>query len=287
MATYDPSKTGNYYILGDSSTEGVHLIEQDRNFNTSMGGLLPEQPQESLSLIHHVLDVACGPGGWALELAQANPHMEVTGIDISPHMIEYAKAQARASGLDNARFLVGNITQPLSFPDESFDLVNARHIEEVIPFTTFPPLFKEMFRITRRRGIIRITGSEWGVTNSFAYETLMRKLLRASRLAGLDFSVDGRNISITPWLRRFLHDVGCVNIQERPSFLDFSAGAELHDSGYRDLTLAFELMEPFLVGVGVAAPQEFEELKLRLSLEMLEDSFCGIVYTLTAWGQKP
>lgn len=284
---YDPSKTGNYYILGDSSTEGVHLIEQDQNFNTSMGGLLPEQTEEALQHFHHVLDLACGPGGWALELAQAHAHMQVTGMDISSHMIEYANVQARASGLDNARFKVGNITEPLDFPDESFDLVNTRHIEEVIPFTAFPPLFQEIYRVTRRGGLIRITGSEWGVTNSFAYETLMRQLLRASRIVGLDFSADGRNIGIAPWLRRFLREVGCVNIQERPSFLDCSAGAKLHDSGYRDLTLAFELMQPFLVGVGVTAPQEFEDLKQRLSVEMLEDSFRGIIYTLTAWGQKP
>lgn len=287
METYDPARTKNWYILGDSSTEGVHLIEQDVNFNTSMGGLLPEQSQESLSGISHVLDVACGPGGWALELAQAHPHMHVTGMDISSNMIEYANAQARASGLDNVTFKVGNITEPLDFPDASFDLVNARHIEEVIPVTTFPPLFRELYRISSRGGIIRITGSEWGVTNSFAYETLMRQLLRASRIAGLDFSADGRNIGIAPWLRRFLRDVGCVNIQERPSFLDFSAGAPQQAGGYRDLTLAFELMQPFLVGVGVVAAQEFEELKQRLAVEMAEDSFRGIVYTLTAWGQKP
>lgn len=287
MGTYDPSQTGNYYILGESNAEMVHLIVQDRNFNTSMGGLLPEQPQEFISRIHHVLDVACGPGGWALELAQAYPHLQVTGIDISAGMIDYAHVLARASGLDNVSFRVGNITEPLGFPDDSFDLVNARHIEEVIPVTAFPPLFKEMFRVTRPGGTIRITGSEWGVTNSFAYETLMRQLLRASRIVGLDFSADGRNISISPWLSRFLQDAGCVNIQERPSFLDCSAGAQLHDSGYRDLTLAFELMKPFLVGVGVTVPQESEHLNQRLSLEMLEDSFRGIIYTLTTWGQKP
>ena len=287
METYDPSQTGNYYILGDSTTEMVRLIEQDRNFNISMGGRLPEQSEESLAHFHQVLDVACGPGGWALEVAQTYPHMQVIGVDISDGMIEYANAQAHASGLDNAHFQVGNITEPLAFADDAFDLVNARHIELVIPVAAFPPLFKELFRVTKPGGTIRITGSEWGVTNSFAYETLMRQLLGASRIAGLDFSADGRNIGISPWLRRFLRDAGCVNIQERPSFLDCSAGAKLHDRGSRDLTLAFELMRPFLVGVGVTAPQEFEHLKQRLSPEMLEDSFRGIIYTLTAWGQKP
>ena len=287
METYDPSQTGNYYILGDTNAEMVHLIEDDRNFNTSMGGLLPEQPEEFIPRIHHVLDVACGPGGWALELAQLYPHMQVTGIDISAGMIDYANTLAHASGLDNVSFRVGNILEPLDFPDDSFDLVNARHIEDVIPVAAFPPLFKEMVRVTRPGGTTRITGSEWGVTNSFAYETLMRLVLRAVRITGLDFSADSRNISIAMWLSHFLRDAGCVNIQERPSFFDLSAGAKLHDSGYRDLTLAFELMSPFLVGVGVTVPQEVEQLKRRLSLEMLEDSFRGIIYTLTAWGQKP
>src|SRR2546421_7364821 len=273
MEIYDPSQSGNYYILGDSNTEMVHLIEQDRNFNTSMGGLFPEQSKEYLSSIHHVLDIACGPGGWALEVAQAYPHMQVTGVDISAGMVDYATVQAHASGLDNVSFKVGNIAEPLDFANESFDLVNARHIEEVIPVTAFAPLFKEMFRISRHDGTIRITGSEWGVTNSPAYETLMERLLRASRIAELDFSADGRNIGISPWLHRFLRDAGCVNVQEKPSFLDCSAGAKLHQSGYRDLTLAFELMRPFLIGVGVAAPEEFDQLLRQLSLEMLEESF--------------
>src|SRR3989442_10631180 len=124
METYDPAKTKNWYILGDSSTEGVHLIEQDVNFNTSMGGLLPEQSQESLSHISHVLDVACGPGGWALELSQAHAHMQVTGIDISANMIENVNAQAHASGLDKVSFYMGKITEHLVFSHSSFDLVN-------------------------------------------------------------------------------------------------------------------------------------------------------------------
>ncbi len=32
MATYDPSQTGNYYILGDTDAETVHLIEVEGKF---------------------------------------------------------------------------------------------------------------------------------------------------------------------------------------------------------------------------------------------------------------
>jgi SAM-dependent methyltransferase len=287
MATYDPSQTGNYYILGDTDAETVHLVEVDKYFNRSIGGLLPEQPEQSLSRIHRVLDIACGPGGWVLELAQAYPHMQVTGFDISEKMIGYARTLARANKFDNAQFQVASAMDPLDFPDDSFDLVNTRHIEEVIPVSAFAPLFKEMFRITRPGGIVRITGSEWGVTNSFAFEQLIQLIFRAAQIAGLDFSPDGRNTSITPRLYHFLRDVGCVNVQERPSFMDFSAGSGFSHEGFQLWSMSYELIEPFFLGTGVTTKEELEQLRRRLSIEMLEDSFRGIIYTLTAWGQKP
>src|SRR5947209_10937849 len=113
----------------------VHSIEQDLNFTKAIGGLLPQQsapPHEG-----NVLDIACGPGGWALEMAQAYPSVQVTGIDISPGMIDYANAQAHASGLDNVKFQVATITDPLTFADDTFDLINMRHLEMVIPRTTW------------------------------------------------------------------------------------------------------------------------------------------------------
>ncbi|HEX6557672.1 MAG TPA: methyltransferase domain-containing protein [Ktedonobacteraceae bacterium] len=288
MATYDPSGSGNYYILGDSQAEAVHLIEQDRNFTKSMGGLLPEQSEQSIARLHDVLDLACGPGGWVLEMAQAYPHLQVTGLDISQGMVAYARLQAQAGGFDNAHFIAGNITTlPLPFPNASFDLVNTRHIEEVIPAASFPPLLQEMVRITRPGGIIRMTGSEWGVTTSAAYEQLMDMLLQASQRVGLNLSADGRNLGVSPWLHRLLQDAGCINIQERASALDFSAGAEQQQSGYQDLTVAFALMNPFLTGVGVTTQDEFDRVYQQLTMEMSEERFCGLVYTLTVWGQKP
>jgi ubiquinone/menaquinone biosynthesis C-methylase UbiE len=253
-----------------------------------MGGLLPEQSEHTIAHLHDALDLACGPGGWVLELAQAYPHLQVTGLDISEAMIAYARLEAQAGGLDNAHFTTANITTlPLPFPEASFDLVNTRHIEEVIPAASFLPLVQEMVRITRPGGTIRMTGSEWGVTTSAAYEQLMVLLLQASERVGISLSADGRNLGIAPRLQRFLHEAGCVNIQERASALDFSAGAEQQLSGYRDLTVAFALMQPFLTGVGVTTQDKFEQLYQQLTVEMSEERFCGLVYTLTVWGQKP
>lgn len=287
MEAYEPSQTRNYYILGDSQAEMVHLIEIDRYFNKAMGGLLPEQPEQALSRIHDVLDVACGPGGWALDVAQAFPHVQVTGIDISQGMIDYARVQVHASRLDNAQFQVANAIDPFTFPDNSFDLVNARQIEGVIPTATWPALLKEMVRVTRPGGTIRVTGSEWGVGNSPTHEKLQRLMLRAWHAAGLNHSPDERNYGISAMLGRYLQDAGCVNIQERPSIMDISAGSAFNQGGYQIFVLTYEIIGPFFLSTGVTTAQELEQMKHHLSLEILENSFRGIIYTLTAWGQKP
>src|SRR5260370_27314523 len=111
---------------GPGVSERVPWIEKARHFNQAMGGLLAEQAESVLSTVRSVLDVACGPGGWALDLAQQYPDIQAVGVDIDEGMIEYANTMARASGLDNALFRVMDASKPLDFPDGSFDLVNAR-----------------------------------------------------------------------------------------------------------------------------------------------------------------
>jgi SAM-dependent methyltransferase len=288
MATYEPERTRNFYLLGDTQAEMVQLISLDQLFTKAMGGLLPEQSEQTIEELHDVLDIGCGPGGWVLEMAYANPDMQATGIDISPGMIDYANTLAHANGLDNARFHVANAVDPLDFPDASFDLVNARQLEGVIPAAAWPGLLKEMVRVSRPGGIIRITSVEWeGVTNSAAFQTLEGMMILGAKRAGLNLIPDERMLGATVMLNRYLRDAGCVNIQERPSIMDFSAGSEFYQPMTQQWVIVFELVEPFLLGTGVTTKPELDRLRHQFSIEMLEDSFQGILYTLTVWGEKP
>ncbi len=112
-----------------------------------MGGLCPEIID--FSGIKNVLDIACGPGGWALDVALAHPEVEVIGIDISETMVRYARAFARVQGLDNARFSTMDVLQPLDFPDGAFDLVNARFLAAVLPAEAWPEVVGEYVRVLR------------------------------------------------------------------------------------------------------------------------------------------
>src|SRR2546426_4381475 len=121
-----PRNQNTYVLDSESAAEMARLISQDHLVTEHMGGLLAERP--NFSHIHRVVDIACGPGGWAQEVAFAHPNIEVVGIDISKTMIEYANAQAEVQNLTNLEFLVMDVHSPLEFPDESFDLVNARFL---------------------------------------------------------------------------------------------------------------------------------------------------------------
>jgi ubiquinone/menaquinone biosynthesis C-methylase UbiE len=71
-----------------------------------------------------VLDVACGPGVLACAFAQVAHH--VAGIDLTPAMIDRAKALQQAHGLANLTWRIGHVL-PLPFTDASFSLVFTRY----------------------------------------------------------------------------------------------------------------------------------------------------------------
>jgi ubiquinone/menaquinone biosynthesis C-methylase UbiE len=71
-----------------------------------------------------VLDVACGPGVLTCAFAQVAHH--VTGIDLTPAMVEQARGLQQSHGLTNMTWHIGNVF-PLPFPDASFSLVFTRY----------------------------------------------------------------------------------------------------------------------------------------------------------------
>jgi len=286
MATHiDPPDSDSVYFNDpENVAEMARLLGQDHYITKGMGGLLSERPD--LSGIHRILDVACGPGGWALEVASTYPEIEVVGGDISRAMISYANTQVRVQGLNNASFKVMDIQKPLNFPNGSFDLVNARFIN-FLPAAAWPELMHEVGRITRPGGTIRLTESEWWYfTNSPSLENLNAMIIRALKLQGESFSQSGRFTGVLPMLGRFLLDAGCVNINYRSHVIDYSYGAEAHEGFRHDASIVFKLFQPFIVRMGVATQEEVSQLYEQMQLEMVKDDFRGLMLPLTAWGEK-
>jgi SAM-dependent methyltransferase len=77
------------------------------------------------------LDVATGPGRFAIELARGGA--DVTAVDISSAMVERARANATREGVqDRVRFQVGDAAE-LSFPEASFDVVSIMEVLVHLP----------------------------------------------------------------------------------------------------------------------------------------------------------
>src|SRR5262245_5758702 len=66
-----------------------------------------------------VLDVGCGTGPVAIAAARAGA--KVTGVDLTPDLLEHAKENARIAQVD-IPWHVGDVEE-LPFPDGSFDVV--------------------------------------------------------------------------------------------------------------------------------------------------------------------
>ncbi len=286
MATTGDSSGGEagYFNDPESAAEMARLLEQDRLITAGMGGLFSER--SDLKGIQRLLDVACGPGGWALQVARSYPDIEVVGVDISRIMIDYANAQARQQGLGNASFRVMDIRQALDFPDASFDLVNARFLN-FLPASAWYPLMQEFGRITRAGGVARLTESEWWYySTSPALEMLNSLLIRALKQQGDSFSQSGRFTGILPMLGHFLRQADCLAVSYKPHVIDYSFGSPAYEGFRRDAAAVFKLFQPFLVRTAVATQAEVDLLYQHMQTEMQREGFRGLLFPLTAWGQK-
>ena len=103
-----------------------------------------------------LLDVACGRGA-VMRAAAARGVSRLTGIDVSPTMVELAAADLRAAGVTDADLRVMD-AENLDFPDASFDAVIAAF---ALFFLPDPARAMDGFhRVLRPGGIVAV--STWG-----------------------------------------------------------------------------------------------------------------------------
>jgi len=70
-----------------------------------------------------ILDVGCGFGSVAIEIAKVFPDTEITGIDLSEPLLEMALGLAKQAGITHQITLKTGDVQEMEFSDDSFDVV--------------------------------------------------------------------------------------------------------------------------------------------------------------------
>jgi len=101
-----------------------------------------------------VLDVGSGAGTDSLVAAQmVGSTGSVTGIDMTPEMLDKARAAAAAMGVGNVTFLEAD-AERLPFDDHAFDVVVSNGVIDLIPDKD--AVFSEIFRVLAPGGRIQI-----------------------------------------------------------------------------------------------------------------------------------
>lgn len=105
-----------------------------------------------------VLDIGTGPGYFAINLALMG--YQVTGIDLTPAMLDRAKEYAkRLNCEDKTKFLEMN-AQSLAFEDRSFDVVITRNLTWTLP--NVEAAYTEWKRVLKPGGRLINFDSDYG-----------------------------------------------------------------------------------------------------------------------------
>ena len=109
-----------------------------------------------------VLEVGVGTG---LSLPHYRPDLEITGIDLSPEMLEKAQERVQNKNLTHVDDLQVMDASKLDFPDNSFDTVVAMFVMTVVPDPD--AVMKELQRVC-------VPGGEVLLVNHFSTDEGMR-----------------------------------------------------------------------------------------------------------------
>ena len=135
-----PDKRGGRWEVQEFLALGRQDVDRARGILTGLG--LP-------TTWDRVLDFGCGAG--RLSQALAEHADEVVGLDVSPPMLETARALDRSDG--RCSFVLGEDPDLRAFPDGSFDLVYTERVLQHLPRPVLENYLAEFVRVLRPGGV--------------------------------------------------------------------------------------------------------------------------------------
>lgn len=272
-----------YFVQDRSNEEEMTRLQiQGQMITAGMGGVLPEQPRPAS--LQRVLDVGCGTGDWLLEVARTYPSIShLVGVDVSSTMIQYARAQAAAQHVDSrVQFHVMDALRMLEFPPASFDLVNQRLGMSYLRTWDWPNLLREYRRVTRPRGVIRITECNFPASSSAALTRLSDLFIRSLSQAGHLFTPNDTN-GVINGLAELLERLGLSNVQTHLYTLEHRAGTAEGQSFYEDVQHMFRILLPFFRKWS-HVPDDYEDIYQQALADIQQPGFVATWTLLTVWG---
>jgi ubiquinone/menaquinone biosynthesis C-methylase UbiE len=275
-----------YFVQDRSSKEELQRLQiQDHLLTTAMGGVLPEQPDTIQ--FKRVLDIGCGPGGWLTEMARAYPNCDTfIGVDISKHIVDYAREQAYNARQDHIEFHVMDALRMLEFPDAFFDLVNLRCGSSYVRTWDWPKLLEEMRRVCRSGGILRLTEPEV-VTQSSSPALPLFCLHAQDALYRAGHLFENAPNGLTAHLPRLLtqHGGRRIQVQTRAYALEFRMGTPEGEAFAQDVLQAVKTLRTFILKWCGFTP-DYDTLCQQVLHDLEQPDFSATWKLLTAWAVR-
>ena len=250
--------TGRYVI--DESVQ--HGYVGGRDAHTFLPFLLPH-----LRPGLDALDVGCGVGSIALDLASTIAPGRMIGVDPDPGQLEAARGTAAERGTRNAEFRTGTAYE-LPVPDRSVDVVFAN---AVLMYLREPVrALREMRRVLRPGGIAAVSDDDLG---TIVTSPDLPELRLAAELFRRAVRHEGGDPSYSRHLRALMLEAGFVRTQ----------GVALAPEVYGDAASTRWFTD---FAIGVHAAPSMTELVLSqgwATRAALDAMFAGF----RAWGERP
>jgi len=125
---------GRYDVLNRALTFGIDVLWRRRALRMLAGAATPAR----------ILDLAAGTADLSIGAARRFPSARVTGLDLTPAMLEIGRAKVERAGLADRVKLVEGDALSLGFPDASFDAVTC-----AFGFRNFPDVARSLAEAAR------------------------------------------------------------------------------------------------------------------------------------------
>jgi SAM-dependent methyltransferase len=225
-----------------------------------------------------ILDVGCGTGQWALDMAKQFPQSAVVGVDIVPPARPFT-----APLPPNFAFLQANILQPLTaLANDSFDFVHMRCLGWGIPATLWQSVLHELVRVTAHGGWIETVEADLPRDTGPAYDSVRTMLETILSTRGVDLANTRR---IDSFLRQATTDVQGIASYT----LDIPVGANGGGHGPRmawNILLELDNLTPFFLQTHCWEAQPWRELRQQIEAEFEREEYQPSVTIAVTIGQK-
>jgi len=319
MSFLDEMHTGSRYS---------EVVFQERVIG-EIGELLPAELIDVCELenARSVLEIGCGAGEWLRSIAQQYPQLQCIGVDQDKAMVMLANDQAEQDGLAQMRCFEADINDidPELFPLVKFDLVHLSFLSRYMLTVDYAKLARTCASFCRPGGFICWTEAELPVTNSPAFERLVRLICEALDKAGRIFIPESmmepsilqeqgarkrkigkiykrHHLGITPMMGLWLREAGCGRINPssesarrlfrgyaaippNPYAIRLSNGSIAYKSFMQVMPRLLQQAKRFLLAKGVIDYGEFDELCAKLEKELTGEDFYGLAFVARVWGR--